>query len=230
MRVLNLADGYSSNTLPVFSMVEAGGFTQYISDSAYVSANGTPSGGEAYYNSTTGEVRYYDGVEAAWKPVGSQVVAVQELLGTGNGVATSYTITNAPLNDEALHVFLNGVLQQKTDYTISLPNVVFNTAPTQGQQVYVSYLTNGSPASPIVSAGTNNVIYHTFTGGEVVAKQFTLPSEPTEPSKLLVDVVGGTTLKYGVDFTITTDVFGWSGLTLDGVVASGDVFRIQFFN
>lgn len=230
MRILNIADGYSSNTLPIITPLETGKLVTYISDSAYVSANGTPTGGEIYYNSTTGKARYYNGIVAAWQVIGDQVVYVQEAIGTGNGSNVGFTITNAPINNEALHIFLNGVLQQKTDYSISLPTVTFVTAPSLGTSIYASYLSNGTPASPIVSVGTNNVLYRTITSGEVTAKQLTLPSTPAETTKLLVDMVGGTTLEYGIDFTVSAAIVSWNGLLLDGFIAAGDVLRIQFFN
>lgn len=201
----------------------------YISDSAYETDNGIPSGGEIYYNSTTGKVRYYDSIEANWKVIGDQVVGFQENLGTGNGLNTDFSLTNLPLNDEALNVFVNGLIVDKADYTYSAGLISFLTAPATGSIVYVSYLSNGTPASPIISAGTNNVLYLTITALDVSNKYVTLPALPVEPTKLMGDIIGGGTLQYGYDFNVIGSNFNWSGFLLDGVVANGDVIRVQYF-
>lgn len=202
----------------------------YISDSAYELAKGAPVGGEVYYNTTSGKARYYDGIELNWKVIGDQVVGIQELIGTGNGSNLDFTITNAPINDESLNVFVNGVLAYKDEYSISLPTVSFVNAPSLGASVYVSYLSNGTPASPIISAGTNNVIYLVTNPTDITNKFKPLPSTPSEPTKILADIVGGTTLYYGEDFSIIGLNFNWSGLTLDGLISSGDIIRVQYFN
>lgn len=202
----------------------------YISDSAYETANGSPTGGEVYYNTTTGKARYYDAIAASWKVIGDQVVGIQEEIGTGNGLNTDFIITNAPLNDEALNVFVNGVLAYKDEYTITLPTISFVSPPAIGSTIYVSYLSNGSPASPIISAGVNNVTYLTATATDISNKFITLPSAPSEPTKILVDVIDGLSLQYGADFSVSGDQLGWDGLSLDGVIESGDTIRVQFFN
>jgi hypothetical protein len=202
---------------------------QYISDSAYESANGTPIGGEVYYNTTSGKARYYDAVESNWKIIGDQVVGIQENLGTGNGSNTDFLTTNLPLNTEALNVFINGLIVDKSDYTYSGGIISFAIAPSLGSVIYVSYLSNGTPASPIISAGTNNVIYLNITNSDITNKYAALPSIPVEPTKILGDIVGGGTLEYGDDFNIVGQNFNWNGFTLDGLLSAGDIIRVQYF-
>lgn len=203
----------------------------YISDNAYETANGAPSGGEIYYNTTTGFIRYYNGIDLNWGDVGKTVLGIQETpTGVVDGVNTSFDIANLPLNNEALNVFVNGLIVPKSKYSFTSPTITFNTAPFLGQTVYVSYLSEGNPSTPVISAGTNNVIYYSVSGADVTAKQFILPSTPSTPSHVLVDVVGGSTIRFGTDFTIAGNVFDWDGLTLDGIISAGDIFRIQFFN
>jgi len=98
-----------------------------------------------------------------------------------------------------------------------------------GSTIYVSYLTNGSPASPIISAGTNNVFYTTISAQNITDKYCTLSSTPSEPTKVLADVVGGTTLEFGLDFSVSGDLFEWDGLVLDGLIEIGDIIRVQYF-
>jgi len=204
---------------------------QYISDSAYETANGAPSGGEVYYNTTTGLARYYDGLESEWKPIGAGGTGTQEVpVGAINGLNVDFNITNAPTNDESLMVFVNGLIVPIADWSYAAPTITLTIAPESGSDVYVFYLSDGSPAAPIISAGINNVVYHEVTAGEEVLKSFTIPSAPITENKTLVDIVGGSTQEYSVDFTLSGTTFNWSGLGLDGELTEGDVVRLQFFN
>jgi hypothetical protein len=202
---------------------------EYISDTAYQTANGVPSGGEIYYNSTTGLSRYYDGVDAAWKDVGAQVVGIQERIGVGDGVTVDFNLTNAPLNDEAINLYANGLIIEKSDYSYSAPTITFNSAPAAGQVIYVSYLSEGNPASPIVSAGTKYVIYKQLNASEISSDSFTLAVAPSVATNVIVDVINGTPQHYGVDFNVSGSTVNWSGLGLDGVLSAGDVLRLQYF-
>jgi len=203
----------------------------YISDSAYETANGAPVGGSIYYNSTTGLIRYYNDVDDQWDDVGKQVLAVQEFpSGLVNGVNQNFDVTNIPINDEALNVYVNGILLPKTRWSFTSPTITLDFAPAAGQDVYVNYLTDGNPATPIISAGTNNVTYRELSAAEETAKEIILSAAPATPSHVLVDIVGGSTVAFGTDFTISGNVLSWDGLTLDGLLAEGDILRIQFFN
>ena len=51
---------------------------------------------------------------------------------TGNGSATDYTVTTAPVSENNLLVYIDGVYQQKTDYTVSGTTLAFDTAPASG--------------------------------------------------------------------------------------------------
>lgn len=203
----------------------------YISDGAYETANGAPVGGSIYYNSTTGLIRYYNQVDSQWDDVGKQVLAVQEFpSGVIDGVNTNFDVTNIPTNDEALNVYVNGLIVPKTMWSFSSPTITLNFAPALGQSVYVQYLTDGNPATPVISAGTNNVTYRVITSGEESAKELTLSAAPATPSHVLIDIVGGSTVRFGSDFTISGTTLSWDGLNLDGLLTEGDIIRIQFFN
>jgi len=71
--------------------------------------------------------------------------------------------------------------------------------------------------------------FRVITGGEATAKQLTLNNIPVNPTEVLVDVINGGPQERGVDFTITGNVFSWSGLALDGVLTSGDRIRLVYF-
>lgn len=204
---------------------------EYISDSAYITANGTPVGGEIYYNSTTGRPRYYDGVDLVWKDVGGALINIQEFIGQGNGVNVNFDITNAPINTDAILVFINGRLVEKSEWSYSAPTITFNTAPSLGQRVYVSYLSNGSPASPVIVSGVPIVVYKELLSSDISSKQFTLSIAPASPSKVVLDVIGGCAQEYGVDYVVNTpNILSWSSLGLDGVLNVGDKLRVQYFS
>lgn len=78
------------------------------------------------------------------------------------------------------------------------------------------------------SSGAENVEYHSISSGEASAKQFTLAATPLTGSKVLVDIIGGVSQQYSVDFTISGNVFNWSGLGLDGLLTTGDVVRLHY--
>ena len=229
MRLLDLADGFSSNTQPIVGALTSSKLVQYISDGAYQSANGTPTGGEIYFNTTTGEVRVYDSTSMQWKTIGQTVLGWQETpSGLVDGVNATFTITYAPINDECLLVYIDGALSKSTDYSYSLGSIVFNTAPSAGQEVYVSYITEGIPSNPSVTINGQFTEYRILTGAEITAKQITLTNTPAEPSKVLVEWIGVTSQIYGTDFVISGNVLSWNGLGLDGVLLAGDNLRIFY--
>lgn len=202
---------------------------KYASDSAYVLDNPPLSGSEIYYNTATGQLRYYDAVDVTWKPVGQEIVGIQENIGLGDSSTTQFTITNAPLSNESILVFLNGRLIEKSEYSIALPIITFNTAPPLGSDVYIWYLSEGSPASPIVATGTPVVIYHTVSNLEITNKELTLPSSPASPTGTMLDFINGSSAHYGVDYNVTTNILSWNGLALDGFIQANDVLRIFYF-
>jgi hypothetical protein len=160
-----------------------------------------------------------------------KVLGIQEVpSGSVDGVNSAFNITNLPINPGALNVFLDGMIVPDSEYTFSTPTITFNTPPEAGQDVYSSYLSYGNPATPVISAGTNNVVYHQVTALEEAAKVFALPTPPSTPAHVLVDIVGGTTQQFSVDYTIAGSNFGWTGLGLDGILEDGDVVRLQYFN
>lgn len=231
LRIIDLADGYESEIIPQVSSLETSKLVEYISDSAYVTANGTPTGGEIYYNTTLNEVRIYDGGTSTWKSIGKTTIARQEAPPElVNGSNTNFSILYQPLSDESIFVYLDGVLVEQSDYTYNLGIVTFLTAPNVGQKVYIAYLTEGTTSAPVPSLDGQFTYYHTLTSGEITAKQFTLAVEPVEPTKVLLDWIGVCSQIYGVDFIITGTTLSWNGLGLDGVLLTGDVLRIHFLS
>ena len=70
-----------------------------------------------------------------------EIVAFYRTIGTGNSVVnqftgdgstTAFTVTTAPVSENNLLVYIDGVYQQKTDYTVSGTTLTMDTAPASG--------------------------------------------------------------------------------------------------
>ena len=59
-RILDFADGFTSANAPSAEGLDAAGYASYVDDAAYVTANGTATDGNAYYNTTDNKVRIYE--------------------------------------------------------------------------------------------------------------------------------------------------------------------------
>ena len=73
-----------------------------------------------------------------------EIVAYYRTIGTGNSVVnqftgdgstTAFTVTTAPVSENNLLVYIDGVYQQKTDYTTSGTTLTMDTAPASGATI-----------------------------------------------------------------------------------------------
>ena len=73
---------------------------------------------------------------------GIQKIWVQEVpTGTVNGSNTNFTLSQTPVEADAMLVFLNGIQQKKTtDWTVSGTTLIFVVAPAVAQQITVQYV------------------------------------------------------------------------------------------
>ena len=80
---------------------------------------------------------------------------------TGNGSTTAFTLNADPGTENNTQVFINGVYQQKTDYTVSGTTLTFDTGLTVGDVVEVnSFTVTNLGSSDQVTEGVSN-LYHT---------------------------------------------------------------------
>jgi len=153
--------------------------------------------------------------------------------GSVNGINTTFgPLTYAPLNQYSIEVYVDGVERdQATDWSLSGTSIVFTSAPSTGQTIWVWYLYGGVlPTPPPPPTGTENVEYRTITSGEASAKQLTLAHTPSTSNLVMVDAIGGGAQWFGVDFTVSSNILNWSGYGLDGILASGDTIRIHYWS
>lgn len=174
----------------------------------------------------------YDTSSSRWRVVstsGGGGRAVQESIGTGDGVTTSFgPLTYTPTDEDSILVLVNGVVEDESLWSYSGGNILFSTAPAAAQKIYVYYQTSGS-SSPLPSpSGIFKVEFRTISAGEATAKQLTLVNTPASASDVMVDVKGGSCGFYSEDYTITGAVLDWSGLGYDGLLSSGDKLRIAY--
>lgn len=235
-RIVDINDSYSSATAP--NVTTAGSTTEflikYANDGEFETANGVPpySGKTGiYYNTTDNEVRFYNDDSSSWEAVGTgsgSGVGFQEKIGDGNGVTTNFSVTLLPNSTDSIIVYNDGLMIKNSDWSFSNPVITFNTPPPLYTEIYVYYLTGGTPSTPAIGVGTDRAVYHTVTAGEITAKQFTLVDAPADSTKVLVDIVGGVTQESGVDFQITGTTFDFDGYGLDGLLAENDIVRLYY--
>lgn len=165
---------------------------------------------------------------------GSGIGAFQEKIGLGNGLSTNFPIASGlfPVNQESILVFANSARYLTEDWTWNeLTNeIVFLTAPDIGVEIYIYYISEGDSVTPPTLSGIEQSYVHTISVTEAMNGQLQLIAAPIQPSKVLVDIIGGTSQALGVDFTIAGDQFIWTGYNLDSDLSSGDIIRFHFFS
>jgi hypothetical protein len=124
---------------------------------------------------------------------------------TGNGINTIFTLTTAPYNENVTFVYINGLYQNKSTYSVSTNTLTFSTAPPFTSSIEVMYLPT------VQDFNLNN-----FTGnGSTTA--FTLTGTPFNENSTFVFINGayqqkntytvvGTTLTFSVAPPITSTI------------------------
>ena len=80
---------------------------------------------------------------------------------TGDGSTTAFTLSQDPKSENNTHIYINGVYQQKTDYTVVGTTLTFDTGVTAGDIVEVNMFTVATLGNTdTVTEGVGN-LYHT---------------------------------------------------------------------
>jgi hypothetical protein len=107
-------------------------------------------------------------------------------------------------------------------------------SPTNGDMYYDSVTNtaqvfqNGTWQAIVGAVASYFVNKFTLTPTDISNKFITLTGTPTSLSDTILDIVGGITQDYSVDFVVTGNQLSWNGLGLDGILVSGDKLIIQF--
>ena len=115
-----------------------------------------PTGAAGYfrYNSTTGK---FEGFTDEWGSIGGgSGTNMDTNIYAGDGSDTTFTLSNAPDDENNLMVFIDGVFQAQNTYSVSGTTLTFATAPANGRVITVYHSTT-------TVGGSNNTI-NTMTG------------------------------------------------------------------
>lgn len=228
LRILDLADGFSSATQPDSSAIDVNRLVSYANDAEYES-NHTSEEGSIYYNTTDDSVRVYDG--SNWSDIGGGGALYTETpIGIVNGVNTDFTVTFAPLNDVVVPS-VNGRTLKTDEYSYSGGILQFTVAPVVSQELSVFYLYNGSASATPIAPSQDFVVYpRTITGTDISNKKFTLPSAPNNITEVIASLKAATPIFVGDDFEIiNSNEFSWDSLGLDGDIEIGDKIQVIYF-
>ena len=117
---------------------------------------------------------------------------------TGDGSTTAFTLNAAPGSENNTQVFINGVYQQKTDYTVSGTTLTFDTAPTNGDIIEVnSFTVTNLGSSDQVTEGSSN-LYHTSARAISAISSGNLTGLTVDTNTLSVDATNN---KVGINTT-----------------------------
>lgn len=193
----------------------------------------TGTGADFTWKDKAAIVLYYEGTTQKWYLAGgggSSAQAYQEVpTGVVDGINDTFTLSETPVSVDSLLVIVDGTVIRKSFWALVGNDVVFNpgSIPALAQDVYVYYA--GAPGGGGGGGLSPATEYRTLSAGEITAKQLTLTGTPSSPSNVLVDVIGGTSQEYNVDFTVSGSIVGWNGTPLDGLLSAGDKLRIHYY-
>ena len=153
----------------------------------------SPAKGMIRFNSTTGKLEQYS---TAWSDVGSAADFRLNTF-TGNGSATAYTLTTNPVEDNTL-VYIDGVYQNKSSYSIVNNILTFSAAPPNGTAIEITAAT----AAPVEASTEFKLSQFSGNGS---ATTFTLSAQtPENNTNVYIDGVYQSKSNYSVSGTTLT--------------------------
>ncbi len=134
---------------------------------------------------------------------------------TGDGSDTTFTLSTAPQSENNTQVYLDGVYQNKTTYSVSGTTLTFDAAPANTVAIEVMMFTQTSVNEPTAnSVGITQLNVSDGSNGQVLTTNGS--------GTLSFSTVSGTTINNNADNRIITGsatantLNGESGLTYDG--------------
>ena len=177
--------------------------------------DGTPlQAGDLYFNTSSSRLRVFGG--GAWHEGNAGSISVQTFSGTG--VDTEFALSTAPQDEANTQIYISGVYQQKSEYSIAGSTLTFTTPPPLGadniEVVIMSVLpvgevnASGVSYAPALGAATSVQArlraYEAVIGSSLIGHQSS--KSGTVPTTLAV--------KAGERLSLTAD-FGGSPLLAD---------------
>ena len=173
--------------------------------------------GQFRYSSTLGK---FEGYTDEWGEIGGGAADLKLNSFTGNGSTTAYTLSSSPVEDNTL-VYIDGVYQNKTAYSIVDTALTFSAAPANGAAIEITAAT----IAP-VQASTEFKL-NQFTGDNSTVA-FALSAQTTENNTAVYfDGVYQSKSNYSISgLTLTFSTAPATGVAVEVMAANAVVVSI----
>ena len=181
-----------------------------------------PTGANGYfrYNSDDGNFEGY--ANGAWGSVaGGANITIDSM--TGDGVDTTLTLSVAPDTENNTSVYIDGVYQNKTTYSVSGTTLTFTTAPPSGSLVEASVVSTATLDTPADGS---------VTPSKIGSGDFVFPNDVDVDGVFTVTDAGSTfaTRADGGGFSYTQGLdAATAGCTFTGASDRGDLASISLW-
>jgi hypothetical protein len=166
----------------------------YQEKSTYVVANNVLTFSTAPQNGYTIEVMHVSAVNV------QQTSYLEYDAFTGDGNTTGFTLVNgSPTDEKFTMVFMQGVYQEKSTYSLSGSTITFSTAPSNGDTIEIMSINGGGvsvnptirPAVNVISTNTTAVANSLYV--LTASLTLTLPASPVVGDSIKISNRSGTT-------------------------------------
>ena len=178
----------------------------------------TNAAGQFRYNSTEGK---FEGYTTEWGEIGGGAIDLLVNTFTGNGSTTAYTLSSSPLIANTL-VYIDGVYQNKSAYSIANDVITFSAAPASGAVIEATAATVGE----VSTASTSFAITQLTGNGSTTA--FTLSTQTAENNtNVYFDGVYQSKANYSVSGnTLTFSTAPANGVSIEVMASEGITLTI----
>ena len=133
----------AGTTTPLTSYTTSVGNVARTNPIVLDAAGRVPSGGEIWITSAAYKFVLTDSTDvliATYDNLfGIGVLSYQIQNFTGDGTTVAFTLSSAPINENATFVYINGVYQNKNTYSVSSTTLTFSEAPPLTSKIEVNY-------------------------------------------------------------------------------------------
>ena len=107
-----------------------------------------PTGANGYFRYNSEDAQFEGYADGAWGAIagsggGASGSAVDQNTFTGDGSTTAFTLAEAPTGEDNTIVFIDGVYQDDSTYSVSGTTLTFSTAPSNTRVITVYTITTG---------------------------------------------------------------------------------------